>query len=866
MAPPSNRRRKPPTTTTASNTNTTNTTSSTVSNSNPQQLQNASNSISQNQQQLAASVSSSVSSYQQAALMASNNSTPQSTLSIPNSGQTSGSTGAGGSSSSSHSPSRRRSTQPNMARALQHHHQQQQSASVHDNLTSNNGSAATQQPFCSPAAAAMTLSANASTNLNRPSSPASDAMGGVLPASNSATVDYSSFDLSSSKSRQSSSSAHMRQQQRAENRSLDSTLDDEEKQSNPRSIRSHLAAAAAEEEEPLGFQMSHESPRAEKNFAHRSAIDLDHSEDEIDAAVNDPIGFDGDRHGDNDGCAEEIDDSDSELEGAVGGRRTSKRSRRGLNGAVGASGGLSSLMGSSANERQATLAAFGMDEDEIEQRISAMSINGAVPRGQEPPSPAVAYHPLAVVNAHHQPPLHNAAAVARGVSGQHGLAPPMGWQATKHTLKERFSFMFCNEILADVHFIVGRGDQRQRIPAHKFVLSTGSAVFDAMFNGAMAAAGASNGAHNNDDIELPDVEPAAFLALLKFLYSDDVTIGPESVMTTLYTAKKYAVPSLENACVDFLKRNLSPDNAFMLLTQARLFDEPQLAALCLEMIDKHTAEALNAEGFTDIDLETLCAVLERDTLRIREAPLYQAVVRWSTEECHRHQLPVMPEHQRELLSRALSLIRFPLMTVEEFAQSAAQSGILTDRELVNLFLYFTVNPKPTVSFLDVPRCCVTGKEQVVNRFQRIEGRWGYSGTPDRIKFTVDRRIFVVGFGLYGSIHGPTEYQVTIQIIHCGTGKVLATNDTSFSCDGSSSTFRVVFKEPVEITPSVTYIASACLKGPDSHYGTKGLRRIVHQSPSSGCVTFQFTYAAGNNNGTSVEDGQIPEIIFYTKLS
>ena len=91
-----------------------------------------------------------------------------------------------------------------------------------------------------------------------------------------------------------------------------------------------------------------------------------------------------------------------------------RRSRRGLNAAVGASGGLSSLMGSSANERQATLAAFGMDEDEIEQRISAMSINGAVPRGQEPPSPAVAYHPLAVVNAHHQPPLHNAAAVARG--------------------------------------------------------------------------------------------------------------------------------------------------------------------------------------------------------------------------------------------------------------------------------------------------------------------------------------------------------------------------------------------------------------------------------------------------------------------
>ena len=52
-----------------------------------------------------------------------------------------------------------------------------------------------------------------------------------------------------------------------------------------------------------------------------------------------------------------------------------------------------------------------------------------------------------------------------------------------------------------------------------------------------------------------------------------------------------------------------------------------------------------------------------------------------------------------------------------------------------------------------------------------------------------------------------------------------------------------------------------IQGGDSHYGTKGLRRVVHPS---GSPTFQFTYAAGNNNGTSVEDGQIPEIYFYTK--
>ena len=46
---------------------------------------------------------------------------------------------------------------------------------------------------------------------------------------------------------------------------------------------------------------------------------------------------------------------------------------------------------------------------------------------------------------------------------------------------------------------------------------------------------------------------------------------------------------------------------------------------------------------------------------------------------------------------------------------------------MSLFLHFTVNPKPPVGFLDVPRCSMTGKEQTVGRYQQIESRWGYSG-------------------------------------------------------------------------------------------------------------------------------------------
>jgi BTB/POZ domain-containing protein 1/2 len=188
---------------------------------------------------------------------------------------------------------------------------------------------------------------------------------------------------------------------------------------------------------------------------------------------------------------------------------------------------------------------------------------------------------------------------------------------------------------------------------------------------------------------------------------------------------------------------------------------------------------------------------------------------------------------------------------------------LTDKEVVGLFLYFTVNPKPKADFPDTPRCSITGKEQLVLRFARTESRWGYSGTSDRIRFVVDRRIFVIGFGLYGSIHGPSDYDCRIELMHTGTGKILAANDTGFSCDGTPHTSRVTFKSPVEIQPNTNYTACATLKGPDSHYGTSGNRKVVIDLHGGGKVVFQFSYAAGCNNGTSVEDGQIPEIIFYT---
>lgn len=81
------------------------------------------------------------------------------------------------------------------------------------------------------------------------------------------------------------------------------------------------------------------------------------------------------------------------------------------------------------------------------------------------------------------------------------------WQATKPTVRERNAAMFNNDLMADVKFVVGTPGMTQVIPAHKYVLATGSSVFYAMFYGGLAEC--------KEDIEVPDVEPSAFLTLLK---------------------------------------------------------------------------------------------------------------------------------------------------------------------------------------------------------------------------------------------------------------------------------------------------------------------------------------------------------------
>ena len=316
------------------------------------------------------------------------------------------------------------------------------------------------------------------------------------------------------------------------------------------------------------------------------------------------------------------------------------------------------------------------------------------------------------------------------------MSVEVNWQTTRPTIRERTKFMLNNDLFSDVKFVVrnsdGESESKEVIPAHKFVLSIGSPVFEAMFYGELA--------ETRDSIELPDCEYESLLELFRYMYSDEVNLSGSNVMEVLYLAKKYMVPSLVEKCTEYLQDHLDPSNVFSILPTAEKYEEKNLVNRCWEVIDKQTEVALKSDVFTTIERSLLDAVVVRDTLCIKEIDLFQAVDLWATKQCEKQSVAVNGELKRRILGeKNIQAIRFPLLKQEEFATVVLDSRILTPDEVMTFFKFFSSTLTSPVGFPETKRSGFI--QRCGQRFKSVAlGNWNYSGPKDLLNFAVDKDI------------------------------------------------------------------------------------------------------------------------------
>lgn len=206
----------------------------------------------------------------------------------------------------------------------------------------------------------------------------------------------------------------------------------------------------------------------------------------------------------------------------------------------------------------------------------------------------------------------------------------MDWQVKKNNVVSRTSFMFNNSLISDVKFVVysQKTNSKVLIPAHRFVLGITSPVFFAMFYGDLAVA--------EHTVTLPDCDSEGLLEFLRYIYCDTVEFSLPSAIQALYLAKKYLVPSLAKICVSYIKDNVTPAHVLDVIPYALKLDEKELVEKCFQVIDLNADMVLKSHSFLDVSEDLLEALLDRDTLYIREIEVFRAVQRWLS---HNHKIP-----------------------------------------------------------------------------------------------------------------------------------------------------------------------------------------------------------------------------------
>ncbi|XP_055350087.1 BTB/POZ domain-containing protein 3-like [Paramacrobiotus metropolitanus] len=276
-------------------------------------------------------------------------------------------------------------------------------------------------------------------------------------------------------------------------------------------------------------------------------------------------------------------------------------------------------------------------------------------------------------------------------------SPQIQRGATSPGINSILNSALANGDLSDVQLAVGRDYGPVKIfPTHKNILSMRSPVFRAMFYGSLPES-------CDRPIDVPDVHPEAFANMLSYFYIDRVDLNHENVFPTQYCADRYDVPLMVDLCSQFVFKDLDTRNCLTYLDMALKWHADAFMEPCLKLIDAHAETVLGSEPFSCLDSKTMESILQRSTLQASENIIYTAVEKWAAAACARNNEEPTPANRRRTLGELLFLVRFPLMSDQELLDGPAESNLLSQAELWDIYRYKHATAKPEIPFSWEPR-------------------------------------------------------------------------------------------------------------------------------------------------------------------
>ena len=101
-------------------------------------------------------------------------------------------------------------------------------------------------------------------------------------------------------------------------------------------------------------------------------------------------------------------------------------------------------------------------------------------------------------------------------------------------------------------------------------------------------------------IDLPDVAPATFDLIRRYIYSGQANLSSESVVDVLVSARKLSLEPLLEAALAFVGASLDTDNVWSLLQMADIYDLRSLHDQCLRFIGTRANIVLDSDSALSI--------------------------------------------------------------------------------------------------------------------------------------------------------------------------------------------------------------------------------------------------------------------------
>ncbi|CAL8141966.1 unnamed protein product [Orchesella dallaii] len=254
------------------------------------------------------------------------------------------------------------------------------------------------------------------------------------------------------------------------------------------------------------------------------------------------------------------------------------------------------------------------------------------------------------------------------------------WRDQNPTGREQFHYVFQNNLFSDVRFLVG--NEQTPVYSHSFVLKVRSAVFEKILEKLHGPI---------QEIVIDGVTISGFNRFIQFLYTDHLEASAEEALEILPLAKKYRVSALSKQCVTLLADGIQENNAASIYNIARDLKEIELEQKALQFIQDNASQVFTGKDFLILTNDNLCQLLKMDELDIKEITLFNALMQWANVECGRHTLRSTPKQLRMVIKDALYLIRFPLMSLDEFNTDVVSKQILNEKEIKEVTKYLETN-------------------------------------------------------------------------------------------------------------------------------------------------------------------------------